>query len=168
MEDLVLLAVTGIASLTVLVGGFMGLSWTKYRALDQHYVKEKVKYYSDLYNEAKDETKHWRGKWNQRKQDIQIEGDYDVTSPDDLASVAKLVLPEIMHLLPEGIQKHAKGFLANPDMIDMVAKLYEKHPEEIQRIVAGFIKKTGIKKTESKADESKDFNPSQEEISNFA
>lgn len=148
----------------------MGLQWTKYRALDEHYVKEKVKYYSDLYTEAKDEAKHWRGKWNQRKQDVQIEGDYDVTNPDDLSSVAKLVLPEIMHLLPEAVQKHAKGFLANPEMIDMVAKLYEKHPEECQRLITGFIKKSGIKKSTDQAEtpKSEGFNPTEEEITNFA
>ncbi len=167
MEDLMILGIVFIGSITALLGGFMGLKWVKYRALDGSYVKKKVGFYQDLAGEYEADAKHWRGKWNQRKQDIQIEGDYDLTDGGDVASVVKLVLPEIMHLLPSDIQKHAKGFLDNPDLVNMAVKLYEQHPEDIQRLLAGFLKKTGIKK-DADPSKSADTNPTEEEISNYA
>lgn len=157
------LGIVIIGGLTTILTAFIGLKWVKYRALDSSYVSQKVKHYTDLSAEYKEEAKHWRGRFNQSKQEIQVDGFDDVTSENDVASVAKLVLPEILGMLPANVQKHAKGFLNNPDMINMAVKLYEKHPEECQRLMAGFLKKTGIKKGSDSPGSS-----TEEEISQWA
>ena len=146
MEDIAYIILAGIGTLGVLLGGKMGLQWVKFRALDPVYVKKKVAFAEDLAVEYQADAKHWKGKYNATKSAVQIEGDFDLSASDGVSSAVKLVLPEILHLLPENVQKHAKGFLNNPEMVDMAVKLYEKHPEDIQRLLAGFLKKTGIKK----------------------
>jgi len=73
-------------------------------------------------------------------QDLQVEGSYDLTSSSDIGSLAKVVLPNILSLLPPEIANKAKGFLDNPEIIEMGLKLYEKHPEDIKLLLGKFIK----------------------------
>ncbi len=134
-----------IGSLTVLIGGFMGLKWTQLRAMDSKYVKQRVDNYKELAIEAKKAEQKAKGKLSQSFQDIQVEGNYDLSDKSDLGSLAKEVLPSILQALPPDIQKQAKGFLNNPEMVDMAIGLYEKHPEEIKKLLARFIKKGSTK-----------------------
>jgi len=145
-----------IGSLTVLIGGFMGLKWVQYRALDGKYVKSRVEQYKQLADESKKEMQKVKGKLSQKFQDIQVEGDYDLSQKSDLGSLAKQVLPSILQALPPDIQKQAKGFLNNPEMVDMALGLYEKHPEEIKNLLARFIKKGGSKASNKEGEFSAD------------
>jgi len=123
----------------------MGLKWTQYRALDGKYVKQRVEQYKQLADDSKKEMQKVKGKLAQSFQDLQVEGNYDLKNTSDLGSLAKQILPSILQTLPPDIQKQAKGFLNNPEMIDMAIGLYEKHPEEIRNLLARFVKKGGSK-----------------------
>jgi len=136
----------------------MGLKWTQYRALDGKYVKQRVEQYKTLADDSKREMQKVKGKLSQQFQDIQVEGKFDMDKSSDLGSLAKQVLPSLLQALPADVQKQAKGFLNNPEMIDMAIGLYEKHPEEIKKLLARFVKKSGSKASndtdQSKADTS--------------
>jgi len=141
-----------IGSMTVLLGGFMGLKWTQYRALDGKYVKQRVTQYKELADESKREMQKVKGKLSQNFQNIQVEGDYDLNNSSDLGTLAKQVLPSLLQTLPSDIQKQAKGFLNNPEMIDMAIGLYKKHPEEIKNLLARFVKKGSAKASDKKGE----------------
>ena len=145
-----------IGSLTILLGGFMGLKYTQYRALDSKYVKTRVDQYKQLADESKREMQKVKGKLSQSFQDIQVEGNYNLADKGDIGSLAKQVLPSLLQVLPADIQKQAKGFLNNPEMIDMAIGLYEKHPEEIKNLLARFIKKGGSKASNKEGESSPD------------
>jgi len=134
----------------------MGLKWTQYRALDSKYVKTRVDQYKQLADESKKEMQKVKGKLSQNFQDIQVEGKYDLDSKGDLGSLAKQVLPSILQVLPADIQKQAKGFLNNPEMIDMAIGLYEKHPEEVKNLLARFVKKGSTKASDKEGELSAD------------
>ena len=150
-----------IGSLTVLLGGFMGLKYTQYRALDSKYVKTRVDQYKQLADDSKREMQKVKGKLSQSFQDIQVEGKYNLDDQSDLGSLAKQVLPSLLQALPADMQKQAKGFLNNPEMIDMAIGLYEKHPEEVKKLLARFVKKSGTKA-------SNDTNQSETDTSQYA
>ncbi len=141
-----------VGSLTVLIGGFMGLKWTQYRALDGKYVKARVDQYKQLADDSKKEMQKVKGKLSQSFQDMQVEGKYDLDNNSDIGSLAKQVLPSLLQALPADIQKQAKGFLNNPEMIDMAVGLYEKHPEEVKNLLARFIKKGSAKASDKEGE----------------
>jgi len=147
------LALLVIGSFVVLLGGFIGLKWTQIRAMDQKYVKARIDQYKVSAEESKKEMQKVKGKLSQQFQDIQVEGNFDLSNKSDLGSLAKEVLPSILQALPPDIQKQAKGFLNNPEMVDMAIGLYEKHPEEIKRLLARFIKKGSAGKASNKEGE---------------
>ncbi len=141
-----------VGSLTVLIGGFMGLKWTQYRALDGKYVKARVDQYKQLADDSKKEMQKVKGKLSQSFQDMQVEAKYDLDNNSDIGSLAKQVLPSLLQALPADIQKQAKGFLNNPEMIDMAVGLYEKHPEEVKNLLARFIKKGSTKASDKEGE----------------
>jgi len=142
--------ILGIAFIVVVTGGFMGIQVMKLRTLDKNVVKSRIMMYEEQIKELKKELTRWRGKVGKNFQDMQIEGDYNLNETSDLASIAKMVLPNILDILPPEIAIKAKGFLDNPELIDMGLKLYEKHPEDIKMLLGKFIKK-GSGKTTSKS-----------------
>ena len=139
-----------IGSFVVLLGGFMGLKWTQLRAMDQKYVKARIDQYKTSAEDSKKEMQKVKGKLSQSFQDLQVEGNYDMANKSDLGSLAKQILPSILQTLPPDIQKQAKGFLNNPEMIDMAIGLYEKHPEEVKNLLARFVKKGSTKASNDK------------------
>lgn len=142
--------ILGIAFIVVVTGGFMGIQVMKLRTLDKNVVKSRIMMYEEQIKELKKELTRWRGKVGKNFQDIQVEGDYNLNETSDLASIAKMVLPNILDILPPEIAVKAKGFLDNPELIDMGLKLYEKHPEDIKMLLGKFIKK-GSGKSASKS-----------------
>ena len=144
------LSIMVIGCFTVIIGGLIGLKWTQIRAMDQKYVKARIDQYKTSAEESKKEMQKVKGKLSQQFQDIQVEGNYDLASKSDLGSLAKQVLPSLLQTLPPDIQKQAKGFLNNPEMIDMAIGLYEKHPEEVKSLLARFVKKGSAKASNDK------------------
>jgi len=161
LEQLTLLVV---AMTGVLMGGFMGLQWTKLRALDQKTVKNRIEQYKDIANDYKKESQRVKGQLAQKFQDVQVEGNFNLDEMGDLGLIAKQVLPSIMGILPPDIQKQAKGFLNNPEMIDTAIALYKKHPEEVKNLLARFVKKSSGSKQAS----NKENTPNEQEIANYA
>jgi len=137
------LFIIGTAFIVVLTGGFMGIQVMKLRTLDKKVVKDRISMYEEQIKELKKELTRWRGKVGKNFQDLQVEGDFDLSEKSDLASIAKLVLPNILDILPPDIATKAKGFLDNPELIEMGLKLYEKHPEDVKLLLGKFTK--GIK-----------------------
>jgi len=155
--------VLGLAFSVVISGGVIGLKWVQMHSLDKHFVDNKVRQYKDLADEYKKEASRWRGKVGKNFQNMQVEGDYDLNSESDLGDIAKMVLPNIIGFLPPEIQNKAKGFLDNPDMINMAIELYKKHPKQIQELLGKFVK-GGIKSNSS--DQTQPSTP--DEITNYA
>jgi len=143
------LAYTVMLLIVVLAGGFMGIQVMKMRTLDKKVVKDRISMYEEQIKELKKELTRWRGKVGKNFQDLQVEGDYNLNETSDLASIAKMVLPNILDILPPEIAVKAKGFLDNPELIDMGLKLYEKHPEDVKLLLGKFIKKGSTKTTGS-------------------
>jgi len=141
------LAYTVMLLIVVLAGGFMGIQVMKMRTLDKKVVKDRISMYEEQIKELKKELTRWRGKVGKNFQDLQVEGEYNLDETSDLASIAKMVLPNILDILPPEIAVKAKGFLDNPELIDMGLKLYEKHPEDIKMLLGKFIKKGSAKST---------------------
>jgi len=157
------IAILGLMFSTVVMGGVIGLKWVQMHSLDKKFVDNKVRQYKDLADEYKKEASRWRGKVGKNFQNMQVEGDYDLNSESDLGDIAKMVLPNIIGFLPPEIQNKAKGFLDNPDMINMAIELYKKHPKQIQELLGKFVK-GGIKSNSSDQTEL----TTKEEISNYA
>jgi len=154
MEHLIeQLMILGMSFIVVITGGFMGIQVMKLRTLDKNVVKSRIMMYEEQIKELKKELTRWRGKVGKNFQDMQIEGDYNLNETSDLASIAKMVLPNILDILPPDIATKAKGFLDNPELIDMGLKLYEKHPEDVKLLLSKFIKK-GSGKPGSKGEHS--------------
>jgi len=139
-----------MSATVVIMGGVIGLKMVQYKALTPNFVNSKVKQANDLANEYKKDAQHWKGKFGRQFQDLQVEGSYDLTSSSDIGSLAKVVLPNILSLLPPEIANKAKGFLDNPEIIEMGLKLYEKHPEDIKLLLGKFIKGAKGKGTSEK------------------
>ena len=137
------LALTIVGTVIAAIGGIVGYKWVTTRGMDQKVLGKKIKIYEDVLNEYENELKHWKGKYNQSKQIEKVDGDYDLDNQSDVASLAKLVLPNILDLLPQDLKIKAQGFLDNPELVDMAVKLYEKHPDEVKGLLAKFIKKRG-------------------------
>ena len=127
--------------ITVLTGGLMGIQVMKTRVLDKNVVKSRYALYEDQIKEHKRDVQRWRGKVGKNFQDMQVEGDYDLTSNSDIGQLAKMVLPNLLAFLPPDIAGKAKGLLDNPEIIEMGLKLYEKHPEDVKLLLSKFIKK---------------------------
>jgi len=155
--------ILGLAFSTVIMGGVIGLKWVQMHSLDKKFVDNKVRQYKDLADEYKKEASRWRGKVGKNFQNMQIDGDYDLNSESDLGDIAKMVLPNIIGFLPPEIQNKAKGFLDNPDMINMAIELYKKHPKQIQELLGKFVK-GGIKSNSSDQTQL----TTKEEITNYA
>ncbi len=155
--------ILGISFIVVITGGFMGLQIMKMRVLDKKVVSDRIKEMQERLKEEKQETQRWRGKFGKKYQDLQVEGDFDLTSDSDIGALAKMVLPNVLQFLPPEIAQKAKGLLDNPDLVDMGIKLYEKHPEEIRSILAKFIKKAS-----GSASSNTSGSDSKEEITNYA
>jgi len=135
--------ILGMSFIVVLTGGFMGIQVMKLRTLDKKVVKDRISMYEEQIKELKKELTRWRGKVGKNFQDLQVEGEFDLTEKNDLASIARVVLPNILDMLPPDIATKAKGFLDNPELIEMGLKLYEKHPEDVKMLLGKFTK--GIK-----------------------
>jgi len=160
------LSYTGMLLIVVLAGGLMGIQVMKLRTLDKKVVKDRISMYEEQIKELKKELTRWRGKVGKNFQDLQVEGEFDLTEKNDLASIARVVLPNILDMLPPDIATKAKGFLDNPELIEMGLKLYEKHPEDVKLLLGKFTKgikgKSGSKSPNSdipglEATEEKDF-----------
>jgi len=136
--------------IVVLSGGLMGIQVMKTRVLDKSVVKSRYSQYEEQIKEHKKEISRWRGKFGKNFQNMQVEGDFDLGESSDIASLAKLLLPNVLSFLPPDIASKAKGLLDNPEIIDMGLKLYEKHPEDVKLLLSKFIKKgSGSKGTSS-------------------
>jgi len=142
----------------------MGIQVMKTRVLDKSVVKSRYSQYEEQIKEHKKEISRWRGKVGKNFQNMQVEGDFDLGESSDIASLAKLLLPNVLSFLPPDIASKAKGLLDNPEIIDMGLKLYEKHPEDVKLLLGKFIKKaTGSKGTSSNTSQ-----PETEDTSTFA
>jgi len=135
------LTYTVMLLISVLTGGLMGIQVMKTRVLDKNVVKSRYALYEEQIKEHKKEVQRWRGKVGKNFQDMQVEGDFDLGESSDIGALAKMVLPNILQVLPPDIALKAKGFLDNPELIDMGLKLYEKHPEDVKLLLSKFIKK---------------------------
>ena len=134
MEDWAII-VLGVA--VSLIGGYSGVQWVKYRALDASYVMGKVKIYKDMSKEYEDEAKHWKGKFNQTKQLLQVEGDFDMGSDEGITQFITALAGKFAPMLP----REAQSFLNDPKMIQQGIALYRQNPELAKSILSKFIKK---------------------------
>jgi len=110
-----------IALSMVVLGGFIGLKWVKYRALDANYVKQKVKVYEDLANEYKQEMQHWKGKFNQSKQAPQIDGELG-----ELGEILPNLFTEFSPFVPNWL----KPLLNNRDVQSWLIKYAKENPDK--------------------------------------
>jgi len=147
--DLTIVIVTGILAV---VGVVLGLFWGNLRKTDPTLMQAKESSYHDTIEYLRSENNRLNGSINRQKQKFQVEGKYDLTEKSDVASLAKSVLPAIIDFLPENVQKVARSLLNDQGIIDLLDGFYKDHPEDIQRLLGGFLKggtKEGSKKTES-------------------
>jgi len=159
--ELIIILVMG--TIMVGMGGVIGLRWVSMHSLDRKFVNNKVNQYKELADEYKKEASRWRGKASKNFQNMQVEGDYDLTSADGIGDVVKTLLPNLLSILPPEIQSKAKGLLDNPAILEMAVKLYKDNPDVIKSLLAKFVKKGST--TESG---DKDFPSTSEEIKSYA
>lgn len=149
MDTIQLVILSGMGIFVMAIGGFLGMQWIKFRSLDANYVNTKISQAKEMMEEYKKDAQHWRGKYGKKVEGLQVEGDYDLNNDSDIGALAKMVLPNLLEFLPSDIAKKAKGFLDNPELIDMGIELYKKHPDEIKSILGKFVKKGGFDATNS-------------------
>jgi hypothetical protein len=125
-----------IAVCIVIIGGFVGLKWVKYRALDANYVKQKVKVYEDLAEEYKQEMQHWKGKFNQSKQAPQIDGEID-----ELESI----LPNLFAEFSPHVPTWLKPLLNNKDVQTWLLKYVHEHPDKAGEWFGKIVRKSNNK-----------------------
>jgi hypothetical protein len=129
-----------IALCMVIIGGFVGLKWVKYRALDANYVKQKVKVYEDLAEEYKQEMYHWKGKFMQSKQVPQIDG-----SIDELESILPNLFTEFSPYVPTWL----KPLLNNKDVQTWMIKYVHDNPDKAGEWFGKIIRKSNVNKESS-------------------
>ena len=129
-----------IALCMVIIGGFVGLKWVKYRALDANYIKQKVKVYEDLAEEYKQEMQHWKGKFNQSKKVPQIDG-----SIDELESILQNLFTEFSPYVPTWL----KPLLNNKDVQTWMLKYVHDNPDKAGEWFGKIIRKSNVNKESS-------------------
>jgi len=128
---------------TVIVGIFgviIARYWSKIRNDDPTFIHAKEERLKSDNDELKKENNYWRGKANQKRGDVKIEGDFNMDDDNSIVSLAKSVLPGVIDLFPEDIQKHAKGLLTNPDLIDLAHEFYKTDPAGVKSLLNSFLK----------------------------
>lgn len=148
--DLTIVIVTGILAI---VGIVLGLFWGNLRKTDPSLMQAKESSYNETIQFLRSENNRLNGSINRQKQKFQVEGDYDLTQKSDVASLAKSVLPAIVDFLPENVQTVARSLLNDQGIIDLLDSFYKDHPEDIKRLLGGFLK-GGTKKESSSAAQS--------------
>lgn len=141
---IIVLITLGICASVIIV-----TKWLKLRSLAPDIVEKQQllrdKYVNDLeedivYQEKK--SNQWKGKYYNNRDKVQVEGNYDLSNDDGVASIIKQILPAITEILPAEVGKKLKGLLDNPEIVDAGLKLYKEHPEEIKSLLNAFVKKT--------------------------
>jgi len=135
--DLTIVIVTGILSI---VGVVLGLFWGNLRKTDPSLMQAKENSYNETIQFLRGENNRLNGSINRQKQKFQVEGEYDLNEKSDVASLAKSVLPAIIDFLPENVQTVARSLLNDQGIIDLLDGFYKEHPEDIQRLLGGFLK----------------------------
>jgi len=138
--DLTLIVITGILGI---VGVVLGLKWGSIKGNHPTFFKEREDAYNNRIKEQGIEIHRLNGTIGKARQKFRVDGDYNLNEKSGIGSLAGNLLPDILAFLPEESQKQAKLFLTNPDVIDLLATLYKKYPNEIKSIFTGFVKGGG-------------------------
>jgi len=139
--DLTLIVITGILGI---VGVVLGLKWGSIKGNHPTFFKEREDAYQNRIKEQGVEIHRLNGTIGKVKSKFRIDSDDNLSEKSGVGSLAGKLLPDILGFLPENVQKQAKAFLLEPDVIDLFATLYKKYPDEIKNIFAGFVKGGGI------------------------
>jgi len=146
--DLTIIATTGIL---VLGGVILGLFWGNLRKTSPALMQAKETSYNETIQFLRSENNRLNGSISRQKQKFQVDGDYDLNEKSDVASLAKSVLPAIIDFLPENVQTVARSLLNDKGIIDLLDGFYKDHPEDIQRLLGGFLKGGTKKESSDKA-----------------
>lgn len=131
------LAYTIVGSLISLTMGFVGYHWVKRRDTDPKIVGKKLKLYEDMVAELEHEVKVWKGRFNQTKQGVYVQGDYDLSNVDSVEALIQSLLPQVKTMLPKSIQ----GLADDPKLVKMAIDLYKQNPEKAKEILGKFVKR---------------------------
>jgi len=128
--------------LGLIIGGKLVNTWlkTKENPLETESLKEIADNYDQDVKILKSEVSHWRGKFNSQVHKVKVDGDYNLDDDDSLVSLAKSILPEVSNLLPESAKPYIDNLLKNPDMLDILASIHKKFPNETKKILGTFVK----------------------------
>jgi len=146
--------------LGMIIGGKLVHNWLVIRInpLETENLNEIVANYDNDVKILKSEINHWRGKYNSQMHKVKVDFDGSVDNDDSLVSLAKSILPAISEMLPDKIKPHVEQFLKKPEIIDILAEVHKKFPEDTKKILSGFIKNNGKSNTNddtTKEDENK-------------
>jgi len=124
------------------IGGKLVNTWlkTKENPLETESLKEIADNYDQDVKILKSEVSHWRGKFNSQVHKVKVDGEYNLDDDDSLVSLAKSILPEVSNLLPESAKPYIDNLLKNPDMLDILASIHKKFPNETKKILGTFVK----------------------------
>ena len=128
--------------LGLIIGGKLVNTWlkTKENPLETESLKEIADNYDQDVKILKSEISHWRSKFNSQVHKVKVDGDYNLDDDDSLVSLAKSILPEVSNLLPESAKPYIDNLLKNPDMLDILASIHKKFPNETKKILGTFVK----------------------------
>jgi len=129
-----------IVSILAVSGVLIGCIYAKSRSNDPNFIHAKEDRLIEDNEALKKENSYWRHKANQQRGDIKVEGNYDLDDDGSIVSLVKSVLPGVIDLFPEDIQKNAKGLLTNPDLIDLAHEFYKTDPAGVKKLLDSFIK----------------------------
>jgi len=139
--DLTIVITIGVLGL---VGVVLGLKWGSIKGNQPNFYKEREDQYKNRIVELGTEVHRLNGTIGKVKSKFRVDSDYNLNEKSGVGSLAGKLLPDILGFLPENVQKQAKAFLLEPDVIDLFATLYKKYPDEIKNIFAGFVKGGGL------------------------
>ena len=131
------LAYTIIGVTSSLIVGFVGYNWVKRRDTDPKIVGKKLKLYEDMIQELEYEVKRWKGKFNQTKQGVYVQGDYDLSNVDSVEALIQSLLPQVKTMLPKNLQ----GLADDPKIVKMAIDLYKQNPEKAKELLGKFVKR---------------------------
>jgi len=160
MDNLTAIVILVPMVLGLIIGGKLVFTWIKTRVElpETESLTEIVANYDKDVQILKSEINHWRSKYNSQMHKVKVDFDGSIDNDDSLVSLAKSILPAISEMLPDKIKPHVEQFLKKPEIIDILAEVHKKFPEDTKKILSGFIKNNGRASSNddtSKSDENK-------------
>jgi len=134
------LTIITVVSIIGVVGLVFGGIWANLKKNDPHLFKDKENSYKETVTFLRAENNRLNGTISKQRQKFQTDDNYDLNDEGDLASLAKSLLPQFVEFLPQDVQKHAKGLLSNPDVVDLLEEIHKRFPKETKALFSGFIK----------------------------